>query len=88
MINFFHLKILSCIFFADEEVIITFLYFKRSYIFAPSSLITFTFLIFLADLLIFFKDSTSDIIKAFESLLDIKNLLNIFVFLTLFFYIS
>ena len=47
----------------------------------PSCLINFKFLIFRADLLIFFNDSESEIIKTFAKLFLSKNLLNSLVFL-------
>ena len=62
MINFFHIKILFCIFFIEDEVIITFLYLNKSYTLAPiSSLISFKFFMFLADLFIFFNVFVSEI---------------------------
>jgi len=47
---------------------------------APSSLISLTFLMFLADLSIFLRESLSEIIRTFDSLFLFKKLLNSFVF--------
>ena len=53
--------------------------------FVPLSCISFTFFIFRADLLIFFRESLSEIISALERLFFIKNLLNSLVFFISFF---